>query len=96
MKTVLQVQAGVAQRGGGAARGHQLEAQVGESLGHVHGFRLVVVVDADEDRALLGQRAAGADLRLQERFAEIDAHAHHFAGGAHLRARAPGPRRGIC
>jgi len=35
----------------------------------------VVVVDAQEDCAFFGERGAGADLRLQERFAEVDAYA---------------------
>ena len=55
-------------------------------LADLDGLRLVVIVDADEDRALFGQRAAGADLRFQERLAEVHADAHHFAGGAHLRS----------
>ena len=46
-------QPGIAQRRRRAARRRQREAEFGEPPGHRHGFRLVVVVDADEDRALL-------------------------------------------
>ena len=57
---------------------------------------LVVIVDADEHRALRRQLLSRRDLRLGERFAEIFAHAHHFAGGAHLRAEHRIDAREIC
>ena len=45
------------------------------------------VIDAQEHRAAFRQRCSGAELGLGECFAEVLAHAHHFAGGAHLRAQ---------
>ncbi len=47
--------------------------------------RLVAVLDRDEDRALLRQLDAGAELRLGEGAAEIAIEAHHLAGRFHLR-----------
>ena len=89
-------QPGIAQRRRGAARGGQREAQFGEPLGHRDGFRLVMVVDADEDRALLGQRTPRGDLRLQERFAEVDRRRPSPRRWSASPAPAPDPRREIC
>ena len=44
-----------------------------------------MIGDADEDRSLRGQLLSGGELRLGEGFAEVVGHAHHFAGGFHLR-----------
>ena len=83
----LRRDSGGADRVGGAARGGDFEAQFVEALGERHGDRLVAIVHADEHAALVGQRRAGAQLRFGERFAEILADAHHFAGRAHLRTQ---------
>src|ERR1017187_5992424 len=62
-----------------------LEPQRRELARHRHGFRLVVLIYADEYGAFLRQRRARADLCLGKRFAEVGAHPHHFARRSHLR-----------
>ena len=78
-------QSGRAQHRSRAARGYKLEPQRHKLARHRDGFRLVVIVHADEHGAFLRQRRARADLRLGKRFAEIGAYPHHFARGSHLR-----------
>ena len=57
----LASQSGRGKRGGGASRGDELEAEFGEPPRHLHGFRFVLVVHAEEDASALRQRAAVLD-----------------------------------
>jgi hypothetical protein len=72
---------------GRAFGGHDLEAQFDIAAGQVDGCGLVVIVDAEEDRAAGGQHLPGGELRLGECLAKGGGHAHDLAGG-----RISGPR----
>ena len=67
----VDVEAVGAQVGGGPARRDQAEAELGEIARDRQQVRLVVVVDADERRAALGQPLPDRQLRLRERDAEV-------------------------
>ncbi len=68
-----------------AARGVQVETEVDELLRQLHGFRLVGVLDADEQVAPLRQRRTGGHLRLGVGQPEVRVDAHDLAGRFHLR-----------
>ena len=91
---------GLDARGGEAAavpaRGQQLESQLRKSRASGTTCALIVVVDAEENRALARQALPGGELRLGEGLAEAARDAHDFAGRAHLRARGSCPRRETC
>ena len=87
MNTVFDGNPSGAERVGRAARRRNLKAEFGQPLRQRHRHKFVAIVDREEHAALIRQRRARAQLRLGERLAEILAHAHHFAGGAHLRTQ---------
>ncbi len=65
---------------------HEVKAEFHVLPGKVDQVRLVAIADAEENGAFGRQLQAGGKLRFGERFAEVVGHAHHFAGGFHLRA----------
>ena len=84
----LAVQPGGAQGRGGAARGHQLEAQLGETLAPPPrlpalwwSFTLMNTVPFS------GSGLPALICAFRNASPKFIAHAHHFAGGAHLRAQ---------
>ena len=70
---------------GGAGRGHDGEAEVGEAAGGQQPSALVPVGQRQEHRAPVGQLVADGRLALGEGQAEVAVDAHDLAGGAHLR-----------
>ncbi len=83
----LALQAGGAQRGGGAARGHQLEAQIGETCAPRpplpacrRSLTLMKTVPFS------GSGVPALICAFRNASPKLIAHAHHFAGGAHFRA----------
>ncbi len=86
MKTRSTIRPAPLKHVGRAFGGDDFEAEIDVAAGQLDGCLLVVVVDGEEDGAAGGQNLAGGELRLGEGFAEGGGHAHHFAGGLHLRA----------
>ena len=70
---------------GSAFRGHKVKTEMNVAASQFNGSRLVVVVHAEEHRSLGGQHLSGRKLRLRKCFTKARRHAHHFAGGFHLR-----------
>jgi hypothetical protein len=75
------------ERSGGAASGQQSESQFGEIACQRHNMALIVIIDADKDRALAGQLLSSGKLRFGERLAETGRHAHDFSSGTHFGAK---------
>jgi len=71
---------------GGTVSGNQLESHVDEAARDFDDVRLVVIGDADEERALRRQLLSRGDLRFGKSFAEIVGDTHDFSGGAHFGA----------
>ena len=75
---------------GRALGGHKLKAQSHELTSHHNSAWLVIVLDRQEHLAhrICRARQLGTrtELAFDESFAEGLAHAHHLAGGLHLRA----------
>ena len=64
---------------------HEREARLVELVGADDGLGLVALAHRDEHGAAFGEPGACGELALEERLAEVTAHAHHFARRAHFR-----------
>ena len=72
---------------GGSAGGNDFKAEL-HKLARNRDYRFLVgVLDADKDFSLFRQRWWRGHLRFCVGKAEIDIHAHHFAGRFHLRTK---------
>jgi len=80
-------QAGFFESVGGAVGGYEFETHVDEAAGYFDYSGLVMVGDADEDRALRWELLPGGDLGFGEGFAEVVGYAHDLAGGTHFGAK---------
>ena len=73
--------------GGGAFGGNQLESLLLQFFGHLHQGSFVAVMGGEKHGAFGGQHFPSRQLSFGVGHAERAGCAHHFAGGAHLRAQ---------